>query len=196
MSADDKARTIDAILYGLIEHWYKRVAPNYVTEKDSHDLGLEPEIKRFHEPAKHRIKFARPNELDVTYGLEVRERHGLIFIVASVNNKSTGFDYRSYVDRLQKYYWRARSEKPWTEPEVDHYAFSDLLAFEPVLDKSVRVESRVRRADIVHSDFEVTEKGGDLLEERDDLFADLVDEYCLAPMKRIYAECYRESESD
>lgn len=196
MSADDKAPKIDAILHGLIEHWYQRVAANYVTEKDSRELGVEPEIKRFHEPAKHRIKFARPNELDVTYGLEVREHNDLIFIVASVNNKSSGFDYRSYVDRLQKYYWRARSDKPWTEPEVDHFAFSDLLAFEPVLEKSVRVESRLRRADIVHLDFEVTEKGGDLLEERHDLFADLVEEYCLAPMKRTYAECYRENDSD
>ncbi|HSR52623.1 MAG TPA: hypothetical protein VLV83_17505 [Acidobacteriota bacterium] len=194
MSADDKARRIDDILYRVIEHWYRRVASNYVTEDDSKELGLEPEIKRFHEPAKHRIKFARAHELDVTYGLQVKERADIIFIVASVNNKSKGFDYRTYVDRLQKQYWRARSDKPWTEPEVDHYAFSDLLAFEPVLDESVEVESRLSKADIIRQYFEVTPKGAQLLEDREDLFSDLVDEYCLAPMKRIYAECYRETE--
>lgn len=196
MSADDTARRIDDILYRLIENWYRRVASNYVTEQDSKELGLEPEIKRFHEPGKHRIKFARANELDVTYGFQVNERASLTFIVASVNNKSKGFDYRSYVERLQKHYWSARSDKPWTDPEADHYAFSDLLAFEPVLGESVEVESRVRRADIIRLYFEVTRKGADLLEDREDLFTELVDEYCLSPMKRIYAECYRETEPE
>lgn len=192
MMPDDFVQTLDSALFKVIDIWYDRVRPNYVTEEDSREVGLEPELKRFHGDGKHRIKFARSIELDVTYGLGAVERNGLVFLESSVNNKSNGFDYEAFVQRLERYYWSTRSEKPWVEPGYDHYSYSDLLPFEPVLGQSVLRERRPDRAEVIRLFFEVGTKFQQVLKKRGDLIVDLVEDYCLAPLKRIYAESYHE----
>ncbi|MEJ2082889.1 MAG: hypothetical protein P8Y94_12130, partial [Acidobacteriota bacterium] len=54
---------------------------NYVTEEDSRQLGVEPEIKYFADFGSHRVKFSRKNELNVTYGLAAEQRNADLFII-------------------------------------------------------------------------------------------------------------------
>ncbi len=192
MTQDEFVTRLDQTLHSIIDDWYERVKDSYVTQEDNRELGVEPEIKRFHDGANHRIKFARQDELDVTYGLAASTRNDIVYLESSVNNKSAGFDYDSFVKRLQSHYWRARSEKPWFEPDYDRFAYQDLLIFEPLMGQSVRLEARKDRADIIHLLFEASDKCSRLLEKREDLFRDLLENYCVRPLKTIYAECLRE----
>jgi hypothetical protein len=182
----------DSVLGEIVSEWYERVRDFYVTDEDSRALGVEPEIKCFHEFSNHRIKFARKNDLDVTYGLAIEERQGLFLVVASVNNKSAGFDYDTFVERLKECYWRSRNEKPWTTPEFDHFAYGDLLRFEPRMGKSVALDIRKDKADIIRLFFEVDPEREDLILQHREILRDLIENYCLNPLKRIYAESYRE----
>ncbi len=192
MQQDNLAHKLDNIIRQIVDDWFDSVKEGYVTEEEKRDLGIEPEIKRFHGSGNHRIKFARQKELDVTYGLAAVEKDGGLYIESSVNNKSQGFDYDSFVRRLTEHYWRSRSEKPWFEPGFDNLAYEDLLEFEPVLGRSVHLEARKEKADVIRLYFGVREKCAARLPEREDLIADLIDNYCLRPLRRIYAESYRE----
>lgn len=191
---EKRLERLDRILRDIIQDWYERVRPHYVTEEESRQLGVEPEIKHFHDDGSHRIKFARVRELDVTYGIRAVLNDDRLYIESSVNNKSSGFDYESFVERLQSHYWRSRNEKPWTEAGIDRFAYGDLLQFEPQFGRSVLLEAREEKADIIRLLFHVNPKYEDLLMSREDVLRDLIENYCLAPMKWIYAESYREQQ--
>lgn len=182
---------LDLIAREIISEWYQRAKRNYVTEEESQALGVGPEIKCFHRRGNHRIKFSRARELEVTYALGVYSREGRLFIESSVNNKSDGFDYELFVDRLKNYYWQSRNEKPWTDPDFDHFTYGDLLLFEPRMGKSVILDAREDRADIIRLFFEINPRHEELLKSRPDILRDLIEEYCIASLKRIYAESYR-----
>ncbi len=191
-NARNSGDQLDLIAREIVSEWYQRAKRNYVTEEESQALGVGPEIKCFHRRGNHRIKFARARELDVTYALGAHSREGRLFIESSVNNKSDGFDYELFVDRLKNYYWQSRNEKPWTDPDFDHFTYGDLLLFEPRMGKSVILDARQDRADIIRLFFEINPRHEELLRSRPDIFRDLIEEYCIAPLKRIYAESYRE----
>ena len=191
-SNNDKVKKIECAIEAILAAWYSRIKEHYVTEEESQELGVEPEIKCFLKPRNYRIKLSRQNELDVTYGLAAEEKAGQLFIVASVNNKSQGFDYDSFVERLKSSYWRSRNEKPWTDPKFDHFAYGDLLLFEPSMGKSVSLEFRKDKADIVRLYFQLEPQHEELLLENGELLRDLLESYCLNPLKRLYAESYRE----
>ena len=184
---------LDLIAREIISEWYQRAKKNYVTKEESQALGVGPEIKCFHRRGNHRIKFSRQRELNVTYALGAQTRDGRLFIESSVNNKSHGFDYERFVDRLKHYYWQSRNEKPWTDPDFDRFTYGDLLLFDPRMGKSVILDARRDRADIIRLFFEINPRQEKLLRSRPDILRDLVEEYCIAPLKRIYAESYRES---
>lgn len=184
---------LDAVMARILLEWYERCRHHYVTEEDSRQLGVEPEVKYFADFANHRLKFNRRGELDVTYGLAAEQRDGRLLVIASVNNKSTGFDYDAFVRRLQEYYWRTCLEKPWTEPGIDHYSYGDLLHFDPRMGHSVSLDVREEGADIVRLAFELDSRYESLLLEREDLLHDLIENYCLNPLKRLYAESLRET---
>lgn len=188
----EKVRKLEAAIEAILSRWYENIKEHYVTEEESKELGVEPEIKCFLKPGNNRLKLSRQNELDVTYGLATHEKDGKLFVVSSVNNKSQGFDYDSFVERLKAHYWRSRNEKPWTDPRFDHFAYGDLLHFEPRMGKSVSLEFRKDKADIVRLFFAVDPGYEKLLLENDALLQDLLENYCLNPLKRIYAESYRE----
>ena len=183
---------LDRIAHEIIDDWYERSKENYVTQEDSLQLGVEPEVKRFHRKGNHRVKFARRKELDVTYGLGAFARDGSAIIEASVNNKSAGFDFDLFVEKLKAYYWGSRHEKPWTDPEFDHFSFADLIDFDPRMSHSVSLDIRKDKADIIRLEFVLKPDHRDRLMERRGLLFDLIENYCLAPPKRIYAESYRE----
>jgi hypothetical protein len=192
LSREEKFKRLDDILRQIISEWYERVKVNFVTEDDSRQLGLEPEIKLFHDNGSHRIKFSRVRELDVTYGLAAKNLPGNLRIESSVNNKSSRFDYDSFIDRLESHYWRSRHEKPWTEEGFDRFAYGDLLRFDPRMGHSVSLDIRPDKADIIRLSFHVNPRYEDLLMQNSEVLRDLVENYCLAPLKRIYAESYRE----
>ncbi len=189
---DDGLEQLDKIAQEIIDDCYERSKENYVTEEDSRQLGVEPEVKLFHRKGNHRVKFARRKELDVTYGLGAYSRDGMAVIEASVNNKSAGFDYDLFVERLKAYYWGSRHEKPWTDPEFDHFSYADLVDFDPRMSHSVSLDIRKDKADIIRLGFALNPNHRDRLMERRGLLFDLIENYCLAPLKRIYAESYRE----
>lgn len=188
----EKIGKIEAAIEAIFTQWHDRIKEHYVTEEESKELGVEPEIKCFLKPGNNRLKLSRQNELDVTYGLAAQARDGQIYVVSSVNNKSQGFDYDSFVERLKAHYWRSHNEKPWTDPRFDHCAYGDLLLFEPRMGKSVALEYRKDKADIVRLYFAVDLQYEKLLLENEELLRDLLENYCLNPLKRIYAESYRE----
>lgn len=183
---------VNGVIGTIISDWYDRVRQFYVTEEDGQQLGVEAEIKHFFEFCSHRVKFSRQDELNVTYGIAAEQREGVLVIIASVNNKSKGFDYDGFVERLNAHYWRSRCEKPWTEPEIDHFAYGDLLHFEPRMGHSVSLDIRKDKADIVRLAFEIDPQHESFLLEREELLFDLIENYCLNPLKRIYAESYRQ----
>ena len=186
-----KIEQVETAIQAIFADWYERIKEHYVTEEESKELGVEPEIKCFLKTGNNRLKLSRQNELDVTYGLAAQINDGQLIIVSSVNNKSQGFDYDIFVEGLKSHYWRSRNEKPWTDPKFDHFAYGDLLLFEPRMGKSVSLEFRKDKADIVRLYFEVDPQYESLLLENDELLRDLLENYCLNPLKRIYAESYR-----
>ena len=192
LSKEEKLKQFERITHQIVDDWYERVKQNYVTEEDSRDLGIGPELKSFHETGNHRIKFVREKELDVTYGLGVRRNDEQFIVESSVNNKSDGFDYEAFVNSLKSHYWRSRNEKPWTEADFDHFTYQDLLSFKPLMGQSVTLDMRKDKADIIRLSFGVNPLHEDLLLGRKDVLRDLIEEYCLAPLRRIYAESYRE----
>jgi len=192
LSKEEKLKQFERITHQIVDGWYERVKQNYVTEEDSRDLGIGPELKSFHETGNHRIKFVREKELDVTYGLGVRRNDEQFIVESSVNNKSDGFDYEAFVNSLKSHYWRSRNEKPWTEADFDHFTYQDLLSFKPLMGQSVTLDMRKDKADIIRLSFGVNPHHEDLLLGRKDVLRDLIEEYCLAPLRRIYAESYRE----
>ena len=189
---EERLGLFDRTLQEIIGEWFDRVKSNYVTEEESRQLGVEPEIKIFNEPKMHRIKFARTRELDVTYGLSVYEKDGKFHIESSVNNKSAGFDYDSFVGKLRTHYWRSRNEKPWTHPDFDRFTYGDLTPFEPTMGESVVLDSREEKADIIRLHFPIRSRHEELLMAHPEILRDLIENYCLNPLKRIYAESYHE----
>ncbi len=192
LSKEEKLKQFERITHQIVDDWYERVKQNYVTDEDSRDLGIGPELKSFHETGNHRLKFVREKELDVTYGLGVRRNDEQFMVESSVNNKSDGFDYEAFVNSLKSHYWRSCNEKPWTEADFDHFTYQDLLSFKPLMGQSVTLDMRKDKADIIRLSFGVNPHHEDLLLGRKDVLRDLIEEYCLAPLRRIYAESYRE----
>ncbi|GAB4122068.1 MAG: hypothetical protein Kow001_20230 [Acidobacteriota bacterium] len=192
MSTQGRLEQVNAVIERIMSDWYERLRQHYVTDEDSRELGLEPEVKYFREFGSHRIKFSRKGELDVTYGLAAEQKNGSLVVVSSVNNKSQGFDYDRFVEKLKLFYWASRNEKPWTHPDIDHFAYGDLVKFEPRMGQSVSLDIRKDKADILRLAFQIVPEHEALLLSNQELFRDLVENYCLNPLKRIYAESYRQ----
>lgn len=190
-SFDEKVQLLDRLAHRIVDDWYERAKEDYVTQEDSQEVRIESEVKRFHRKGNHRIKFSRWRELEVTYGLGALRKESRLCVEASVNNKSEGFDYDLFVDRIQTYYSECRHEKPWTDPEFDHFTFSDLLHFDPRMSYSVSLDIRKDKADIIRLTFALNSFHEERLMGRKELLKDLLENYCFAPLRRIYVESYR-----
>ena len=189
-SPEEKKRLLNDAIYHIMEGWYERCKPHYVTEEESRQLGVEPELKYFEDQHSFRIKFGRAEDLDVTYGLSLIEVEGQLVIVSSVNNKTTGFDLDAFMEKLKAYYWRARNEKPWTRPAFDRYTYEDVMPFEPHLGGTVFLDARESRADIVRLHFLLNPDHEDQLLAHGEILGDLIENYCLSPLRRTFAEAY------
>lgn len=183
---------IDRTLRDTIDDWYANVGPYYVTvEKKKLDSELgDEELKRFHDAKGHRIKFAK-DDLDFTYGL-----HGYIedeeyLVQVSVNNKVEDFDYQSFLKQLREFYQHNHNEHPRRIVEFKDLTFSELFPFRTNFDHAFEVIQNKGKADIMRLTFLVSRYHAGTLAENPTAFRELLQDYFVSPMRRIYAALYR-----
>ena len=64
-----KKRLLDDTMRTIMENWYERCKPHYVTVEESRQLGVEPELKYFNDVSNYRIKFGRADCAQIMIGL-------------------------------------------------------------------------------------------------------------------------------
>lgn len=186
-------KMIDQALEAIIDQWYLSVSDYYVTlEKKAETPSLEDpeELKRFHEQNGHRIKFNK-GDLDFTYGLAVEADADGCRLEASVNNKVPNFNYGELVRRLSSYYEGAKNQPIQGFKKLKKVRCCDVFSLPEDLHNSVAVEHRDGKADIVRLSFDVLDEHLEDLVAEPATFMDLIHLYCVAPLRRIYAEVYR-----
>jgi hypothetical protein len=187
------AELIDDALEAIIDQWYLSVSDYYITSEkksENSEIQVPEELKRFHDENGHRIKFNK-GELDFTYGLSVTQEDDDYILEASVNNKVPNFNYRELVRRLASYYHANRDKPIDGFKKLKKVRYCEIFVLEDDLQDSIQVEAREGKADIVRLSFGVQ---CDFLEELvsdPPNFMELIHQYCVAPLRRIYAEVYR-----
>lgn len=189
------AKTIKLIndtLEAIIDQWYLSVSDYYITaekKRENPALDAPEELKRFHDENGHRIKFNK-GDLDFTYGLSVAAAEGCKLEV-SVNNKVPNLDYGELMRRLS-FYYRSAKEKPLEGfKKLKRLRNCDAFNLPDDLEKSITVEQREGKADIIRLTFGVRDEYLDDLVSDPPNFMDAIHQYCVAPLRRIYAEVYR-----
>lgn len=187
------AELIDKALETIIDQWYLSVSDYYITTEkkaENPDIFSPEELKRFHDEHGHRIKFNK-GDLDFTYGLSVVTDEAECGIEVSVNNKVPNFNYTELARRIDDYY-RVNSETPIEGfKKIRKMRNCDVFTLKEDVVGSIKVETREGKADIVRLSFAIR---NNLLEElvADPAnFMELIRHYCVAPLRRIYAEVYR-----
>jgi hypothetical protein len=186
-------KLIDDALSAIIDQWYLSVSDYYVTaEKKAENPQLEApeELKRFHDETGHRIKFAKV-ELDFTYGLSVDAGAERCTLESSVNNKVPNFNYAELTRRLAAYYDVAHTRPVESFKKLRNVRNCDVFVLDGDLKQSIRVEQREGKADIVRVTFGVMDEHLDEMVADPPNFMELIHQYCVAPLRRIYAEVYR-----
>jgi len=186
-------KTVDSILGLIIDEWYERVAPYYVTLEQLQEnpgLNKEEELKRFHDEKGHRIKFDK-DTLDFTYGLRSIWSGNHIIIEVSVNNKVENFDYADFQERLLAHYEKIGKQNvpsPW---ELRNHTFCEILQFEPNLREAFTVEKREDKADIMRLSFHLNGQFMDKVIAHPQASKKLIEDYCVSPFRTGYATVYR-----
>jgi hypothetical protein len=187
------AELIDKSLEAIIDQWYLSVSDYYITsekKKENPDIQVPDELKRFHDENGHRIKFNK-GDLDFTYGLCVMPENDDCILEVSVNNKVPNYNYGELVRRLATYY-ESNKDKPIEGfKKVKKISNSDVFQLNDDLQESITVETREGKADIVRLAFDVEGEYLDELISDPSNFMELIHKYCVAPLRRIYAEVYR-----
>lgn len=186
-------KTIDDALAAIIDQWYLSVSDYYVTvEKKTENPTVESpeELKRFHDELGHRIKFDK-GDLDFTYGLSVEAGSDGCRLEASVNTKVPNFDYGELVRRLSVYYEGARLKPIEGFKKSGKMRNCDLFVLPEDLQRSVALEQRAGKADIIRLSFGINDSSLEELIAEPANFMEAIHRYCVAPLRRIYAEVYR-----
>ena len=180
---------IDRALETIIDQWYQSVSEYYITAEkkaENPDIFGPEELKRFHDETGHRIKFNKA-DLDFTYGLSlIDDADGSCALEVSVNNKVPNFNYAELERRLDVYY-QANREKP-VEGFTKLKKTRNCDAFHR---ETIKVEKTEGKADIVRLTFCISGKYLENLIAEPASFVELIQQYCVAPLRRIYAEVYR-----
>jgi hypothetical protein len=184
---------IDKALETIIDQWYQSVSEYYITtEKKAGNPNIfgPEELKRFHDENGHRIKFNKA-DLDFTYGLSLVDDTDEGFALdVSVNNKVPNFNYSELGRRLAVNY-QANREKPVEGfTKLKKIRNCDVFHLKEDLG-TIKVEEREGKADIVRLTFSISGKYMEDLIAEPVVFRDLIQQYCVAPLRRIYAEVYR-----
>lgn len=187
------AELIDKALEAIIDQWYLSVSDYYITAEkkaENPEIFSPPELKRFHDENGHRIKFDK-GDLDFTYGLNLMLGDEGCALEVSVNNKVPKFNYPELSRRLAAYY-QAHSEKPIEGfKKIKNVRNCDVFQLREDLRGSIKVETREGKADIVRMFFDIADEHLDEFVLDPPNFMELIHQYCVAPLRRIYAEVYR-----
>jgi hypothetical protein len=184
-------KLIDGALEAIIDQWYLSVSDYYVTAEkkaENQEIQIPEELKRFHDESGHRIKFNK-GDLDFTYGLCVVQDGGEL--EASVNNKVPNFNYPELVRRLSSYYDASREKPIEGFKKLKKVRNCDVFALPDDLRNNISVEQREGKADIVRLAFGIQDTYLDELTADPPAFMEVIHHYCVAPLRRIYAEVYR-----
>jgi hypothetical protein len=184
-------KAIDKLLCQIIDEWYERVSPHYVT----HSVGSgrqerEEELKCFHDKNGHRIKFDKDG-LDFTYGLKSQWEEEHCVIEISVNNKVEHFDYLDFQRRLVSHYQTTGSRKVTTPYQLRAHSHQEIFQLEPNLEEAFSVENRENKADIMSLSFRLRERFSEELAARPVSGKHLIEDYCVSPFRSAYAAVYR-----
>jgi hypothetical protein len=183
-------RMLDDLLASMINEWYDNVCGYYTTEEHRQSADEEPELKRFHDEKGHRIKFAKAT-LQCTYGLRILKEEEQNHIEISVNNKVEDLDYTEFRVRLGRHYADTTAKAAKAREAKSLPVFSEIFTLESEMSQAFSVERSEGKADVVRLSFLVNaEKIVPLLEDPARLKA-AIEEHCLSPMRRIYADLYR-----
>lgn len=186
-------KLIDEALAAIVDQWYLSVSDYYITaEKKAENpaLTVPEELKRFHDTLSHRIKFFK-GDLDFTYGLGLEVDGDQCLLEASVNNKVPKFNYPELVRRLTVHYETARQKPIEGFKKLKKVANCDLFSLPADLQNSLVVEYREGKADIVRLSFGIEDQHLDELTADPPAFMEVIHQYCVAPLRRLYAEVYR-----
>jgi hypothetical protein len=109
----------------------------------------------------------------------------------SVNNKVPNLNYDELVRRLAVHY-QSNKEKPIDGfKKLRKVRNCDIFHLPEDLQGSIRMEIREGKADIVRLSFGIEEEYLDELVAEPPNFMELIHQYCVAPLRRIYADVYR-----
>jgi hypothetical protein len=186
------AALIDKALEAIIDQWYLSVSDYYITsEKKAENPGIQipEELKRFHDENGHRIKFNK-GDLDFTYGLCLMQGD-LCAVEVSVNNKVPNFNYGELVRRLAAYYQANKDKHVDGFKKLKKARNCDIFHLPEDLQGSITLETREGKADIMRLAFGIEEEYLEELVSEPPNFMELIHQYCVAPLRRIYAEVYR-----
>lgn len=182
------AEMIDKALEAIIDQWYLSVSDYYITTEKkagNPDIFGPEELKRFHDETGHRIKFDKA-DLDFTYGLSLGTEDDCCALDVSVNNKVPNFNYQELKRRLDAHYQKNR-EKP-----VEGFSrLPKIRNCDAFHLKEIKVDERAGKADIVRLIFCISDEHLEDLVAEPQNFQELIRQYCVAPLRRIYAEVYR-----
>jgi hypothetical protein len=186
-------KLIDEAMAAIIDQWYLSVSDYYITAEKKADnaaIVLPDELKRFHDTLSHRIKFYK-GDLDFTYGLALEIDGDQCLLEASINNKVPKFNYAELLRRLTVHYDAARNKPIEGFKKLKKVANGDLFSLPGDLQQSLVVEYREGKADIVRLSFGVEDQYLDELTADPPAFMEIIHQYCVAPLRRLYAEVYR-----
>jgi hypothetical protein len=186
-------KLIDETIEGIIDQWYLSVSDYYVTAEkkaENPEIGIPEELKRFHDETGHRIKFNK-GDLNFTYGISIGSDSDGCVLEVSVNNKVPNFNYGELVRRLSAYYEEAKSRQVDGPKKLKKARNCDLFSLPDDLHNSMTVEQREGKADIIRLSFGVLDEHLEELIADPPVFMDVVHQYCVAPLRRMYAEVFR-----
>ncbi len=184
--------SIDGILGKIIDDWYGNISLHYITEEDLAETRPETtvQLKRFHDAKGHRIKFNK-YELDITYGLKATWADKQIAIEISVNNKVEHFDYEDFREQLFAHYHHAGSLRITKPQDMKRPMYREVFQLQSRLEDAFQVERNAGRADIMRLTFQISEEYIDRLIVRPGATRELIERYCVAPFRSVYARVYR-----
>ncbi len=187
------AALIDKALEAIIDQWYLSVSDYYITAEkkaENPSIGVPEELKRFHDETGHRIKFNK-GDLDFTYGLSLMTGDDNCALEVSVNNKVPNLNYDELVRRLAVHYQSNKDKHIEGFKKLRKVCNCDVFHLPEDLQGSIRMETREGKADIVRLSFGIEEEYLDDLVAEPPNFMELIHQYCVAPLRRIYADVFR-----
>lgn len=192
MTSTKLQRLLDKTLAAMIDEWYENVSSYYSTDTTQKPVGEESELKRFHDEKGHRIKFSK-DALQCTYGLRVLMDESENRIEISVNNKVEDFDYGEFLNRLDRHYRPGSTSTKGGSKTSSVPPSAAIFLLESDFRQAFSVERSEGKADVVRLSFHVDPEGIEALSEEPEKLRASIEEYCLSPLRRIYAELYRRS---